>query len=92
MVVSMVREFSLEGLTIFYQGERWLAVSDTGLEATSERPLSLVTEGLDAESQAWGKSLDGQIQARISAEGGVAYQGQAPPEAIERMTAWGWAI
>ncbi len=88
----MVREFTLEGLTVYYQGDRWVAVSDTGVEATSDHPFTKVTGDLDEESQAWGKSVHGQIQAKIQAEDGIPYQGEAPPEAIERMTAWGWSV
>lgn len=88
----MVREFTLEGLTVYYQGDRWVAVSDTGVEATADRPFTKVTEGLDEESQAWGKSVTSQIQAKIGAEDGIPYEGGAPPEAIDKMTAWGFAI
>lgn len=88
----MVREFTLEGLTVFYQGDRWVAVSDTGVEGSSDKPFTRVTEGLDEESQAWGKSVHTQILAKIEAEDGIPYQGEAPPEAIERMTAWGWTV
>jgi len=88
----MVREFTLEGLTVYYQGERWIAVSDTGVEATWDRPFTKVTEGLDEESQAWGKAVHGQIMASLKAEEGIPYEGGAPPEAIDKMTAWGFKL
>lgn len=88
----MVREFTLEGLTIYYQGDRWIAVSDTGVEATFDRPFTKVTADLDEESQAWGKSVTGQIKAKMEAEDGIPYEGGAPPEAFDKMTAWGFKL